>query len=120
MDNVTLFSTIAQVSATFMGFALLTPAVQSLSSALTIRTQIIIAPAKLLKRFLGLVGLPVTIFSVTFLTSLFIMWFGVEKVQAPFGIIGVVLAILFLYWFRNILKHTNLPIDSYILATLLT
>ncbi len=120
MDNVALFSTIAQVSATFIGLALLVPAVKALSSRLTVKSEIIIAPAKLLRRLLGLVGLLVTIFLVPFLTSLFILWFGIEKVQAPFCVIGVVLAISFLCWFGNILKHTNLSIDSQILARLLT
>lgn len=120
MDNVALFSTIAQVSATFIGLALLVPAVKALSSRITAKSEIIIAPAKLLRRLLGLVGLLVTIFSVPFLTSLFILWLGIEKVQAPFCVIGVVLAISFLYWFGNTLKHTNLSIDSQILARLLT
>lgn len=71
--NSDFFSTIAQVSATFMGFALLVPAIKSLSSGLFIGSKKYIKPYVLVKKFFFFISLPLFVLSSPLIVSMTIL-----------------------------------------------
>jgi len=72
MDNFNqvFFSTTAQVSATFMGFALLVPAIKALSSGLFTESRKYIKPHVLVKKFFFFISFPLFILANPLIISI--------------------------------------------------
>jgi hypothetical protein len=79
-SDLTFFSTIAQVSATFIGFALLTPIFQVVASGHTTPGEKCILRKKFLMRWLTLILLPIFVLSYPLVVSLLLVRFGINSV----------------------------------------
>lgn len=96
------FSTIAQVSATFMGFALLVPAIKSLSSGLFIGSKKYIKPHVLVKRFFFFISFPLFVLSNPLIVSMTILPdFSLPICTKWFVCISAFLYPFWLYWLQH-------------------
>jgi hypothetical protein len=103
-------STIAQVSATFIGFALLIPAVQAIASGRTIVGERYISRKKFFKRWLLLLLLPISVLGYPLTFSLFLLTNAkfdgisnsINSLYEPLSIVfGLSIILLYLFWFRK-------------------
>lgn len=96
------FSTIAQVSATFMGFALLVPAIKSLSSGLFIGSKKYIKPHVLVKKFFFFISFPLFVLSNPLIVSMTILPdFSLPICTKWFVCISAFLFPFWLYWLQR-------------------
>lgn len=101
----TFFSTIATTSATFIGFGLLAPAVQAVSSRLFSRAQTCINERELFKKIAYLISLPLFICLGSLINSLLLLFYpkltaiGIAIFFLLWGFIGLI-------WFKNVIKFS--------------
>lgn len=116
MDEIALLEIIVQVSATFIGFAVLAPIMQTLSVGITAKGESIVKELHLFKKLLGLSCLPINIFFLILITSFTCLWLGpnLGKEMELFisSITSFCFGIIFLGWFNRLLRYANLPANS--------
>ena len=88
--------TVAQISAVFMGFALLTPVFQAVVSGLKIPGEKYISNKIIFRKWLGLVCLPILVLFYSFLLSLLLVVFD-RIIENPWYYISSIMFVFFFF-----------------------
>ncbi len=106
MDDFSVFfSTTAQVSAIFMGFALLVPAIKALSSGLL--TLGIIKPDVMVKKFFFFISFPLFVLANPLIVSITILQNSSLPTVVKWFV--VISALFFLFWLRWLQRNSKIP-----------